>query len=108
MYGFHKVDDPTGTNNKHFEFKNVNFVPGKRDLLKKIERRKAVKRATRNEDEPSSKQAFTTMARKSSVSSVPMGMGMGRENKPDPLHHQIPADILLFYVTLHSDGYLLI
>lgn len=67
MYGFHKVDDPTGVNSKHFEFKNSNFVPGKKDLLKKIERRKAVKRTTRNDDDPASKQANTSSASRGSA-----------------------------------------
>lgn len=62
MYGFHKVDDPTGVNSKHFEFKNSNFIPGKKELLKRIERRKAVKRSTRNDEDPSSKQQSFTGA----------------------------------------------
>lgn len=55
MYGFHKVDDPTGQNPKHFEFKHPNFVPGKKELLRKIERRKTSKRSTKTDDEPNAK-----------------------------------------------------
>jgi hypothetical protein len=51
MYGFHKVEDPTGMNPKHYEFRHPNFVPGNPELLKKIERRKAVKRGARGGDE---------------------------------------------------------
>ena len=53
MYGFHKVDDPTGQNPKHYEFRHPYFVPGNRELLRKIERRKTSKRNTaKTEDEP--------------------------------------------------------
>lgn len=60
MYGFHKVDDPTGQNPKHFEFKHPNFVPGRKELLRRIERRKTSKRSTKTEDEPSAKNNKNT------------------------------------------------
>jgi hypothetical protein len=68
MYGFHKVDDPTGADTKHFEFKNPNFIPGKKELLKRIERRKAVKRSTRKDDDPAGKQSTANHSRRPSAS----------------------------------------
>jgi hypothetical protein len=111
MYGFHKVDDPSGNNSKHFEFKNSNFVPGRRELLKKIERRKAVKRSTKNnEEDPAGKQqaftaATTTSApnnngtRKGSSASISSSSlpSASFESKPEPVHHQGGgSDICLF------------
>jgi hypothetical protein len=69
MYGFHKVDDPTGADTKHFEFKNPNFIPGRKELLKKIERRKAVKRTTRKDDDPVGKVS-TTQRRSAAAASA--------------------------------------
>lgn len=68
MYGFHKVDDPTGADTKHFEFRNPNFVPGRKELLKRIERRKAVKRTTRKDDDPAGKHVATGHSRRASAS----------------------------------------
>lgn len=99
MYGFHKVEDPTGTNNKHFEFKNINFVPGRRELLKKIERRKAVKRTTRNDEDHANKQPNNNpLARKGSVSSIP-SHSVTTENKPEPLHQHLPDIFYFYYLT---------
>lgn len=51
MYDFHKVDDPPNANSRSMEFQNSFFLPGRRDLLKFIHRRKAVKRNKERESE---------------------------------------------------------
>lgn len=51
MYNFHKVEDLPHSNNKSMEFSNPFFLPGRKDLLKKIHRRKTLKRNKGDEDE---------------------------------------------------------
>lgn len=60
MYNFHKVEDHPHSANKSMEFKNPYFLPGRKDLLKKIHRRKTVKRSKEEDDDgdkPSPKEA---------------------------------------------------
>jgi len=54
MYNFHKVEDLPHSNNKSMEFSNSFFLPGRKDLLKKIHRRKTVKRSKEDEEEEKS------------------------------------------------------
>jgi len=51
MYNFHKLEDQPNSPNKSMEFKNNFFLPGRKDLLKKIHRRKTVKRNMKEEEE---------------------------------------------------------
>jgi hypothetical protein len=49
MYNFHKVEDQPNSPNKSMEFSNPNFLPGRKDLLKRINRRKTVKRGAKDD-----------------------------------------------------------
>jgi len=60
MYSFHKVEDAPNASPRSMEFQNEFFIPGRKDLLKKIQRRKTVKRVNgRSDDAEDSKKKVT-------------------------------------------------
>jgi len=68
MYNFHKVEDAPNANPRSMEFQNEYFVPGRMDLLKKIQRRKTTKRSNgKSEDAEESKKKVTHVVASSSV-----------------------------------------